>query len=371
MNATSPTRQKIRIAVVGLGFGAAFAPIYQAHPDVEAVALCDPDEPRLHALGESLGIPQADRFTALDDVLARADIDAVHLLTPVPLHAEQTLAVLGAGKHCACAVPMATKLDDLRQIVEAKRASGKNYMMMETAVYTREFLYAKDLLDRGELGSLTFLRGTYFQDIEGNYPLYWRTQPPMHYATHALSPLLALAGLRAESVCCLGSGRLRPDLQQPGGNTFPLQTAIFRLEGGELAAEVTRSWFQTARAYTEAFSVYGDRRGFEWQQREHEEPLLFTLEPLAPDQRGRHITSERVAPPDRLDLIPERLARFTHLGHGGSHPHLAHEFVRSIVEDRPSAIDATVGADWTAAGICANDSSLLDGERVRIPSFAA
>jgi predicted dehydrogenase len=357
---------QIRIAVVGLNFGAAFVPIYQNHPDVERVAVCDPDEARLNSVGERFGI--RERFSRLDDILA-SECDAVHLLTPVPRHVEQTLAVLGAGKHCACAVPMATDLDDLRRIIDAQRRSGKNYMMMETAVYTREFLFAQDLMARGEMGALTFLRGTYFQDLEGNYPAYWRAQPPMHYATHAIAPLLALARTRAARVCCFGSGTLRPDIQQSGGNTFPLETAIFQLAETNIAAEVTRSWFQTARPYTEAFSVYGDRRGFEWQQLEHEEPLLYTLEPLQPGRWGREVTAERVVTPDRVDLLPDSIAHFTEGGHGGSHPHLVHEFVRSIVEARRPAIDAVTAADWTAPGICAHESAMREGEPIAIPDF--
>lgn len=359
----------IRLAVVGLHFGAAFAPIYQQHPDVEKVVLCERDEPLLHRVGDRLGI--GDRFNSLEELLEADACDAVHLVTPVPLHAEQTVAVLEAGKHCACAVPMATELDDLRRIVAAQKASGKNYMMMETAVYTREFLYARDLHARGELGNLIFLRGTYFQDLEGDYAAYWRAQPPMHYITHALAPLLALAGTHAEKVCCLGSGRLRPDIQQPGGNIFPLQSALFPLAGTNLAAEVTRSWFQTARAYTEAFSAYGDRRGFEWQQLEHEDPVLFTLEPLQPGQRGRAVTAERVRTPFRPDLLPAQLASFASGGHGGSHPHLVHEFVRSIVEERSPAVDAVTSADWTAPGLCAHESALRGGELVVIPDFRA
>lgn len=361
---------RIRIAVVGLGFGAAFIPIYQRHPDVEQVVLCDPDESRLHRMGERFGVPA--RFTRLEDLLAADACDAVHLLTPVPLHVEQTLAVLAAGKHCACAVPMATDLGDLRRIIAARRRAGRNYMMMETAVYTREFLYVEDLHARGELGALTFLRGTYFQDLEGGYPAYWRAQPPMHYITHAVAPLLALAGTRAAKVCCFGSGRLRPDIQQPRGNVFPLQTAIFQLAGTTLAAEVTRSWFQTARAYTEAFSAYGDRKGFEWQQLEEEDPVLFTLEPLQDGQRGRHVSAERVRVPYRPDRLPAEIAAFTEGGgHGGSHPHLAHEFVRSIVEGRPSAIDAVTAAGWTAPGICAHASAEQAGKPVVIPVFSA
>ena len=358
----------LRIAVVGLHFGAAFAPIYQKHPDVEKVILCEQDEPLLHRVSEQLGI--AERFNGLDELLQADVCDAVHLFTPVPLHAEHTLAVLGAGKHCACAVPMATELDDLRRIVAAQQACGKNYMMMETGAYSREFFFVQDLLARGEMGALTFLRGTYHQDLEGSYPAYWRALPPMHYVTHALSPLLALAQKRVATVSCLGSGRLCPDLQQPDGNSFPLQTAIFQLAESTLCAEVTRSWFQTARDYIEAFSVYGDKRGFEWQQLDDEDPVLFTLQPLqSEEQRGRHATAERVQPPFRPDLVPAAIAPFANGGHGGSHPHLVHEFVRSIVEQRPSAIDTVTAANWTAPGICAHESALRGGELVAVPDF--
>ncbi len=358
----------MRIVVVGLHFGAEFVPIYQQHPDVERVAVCDLDESRLHRVGDRFGVE--DRFTRLEDLIEDESYDAVHLLTPVPLHGEQTLAVLNAGKHCACAVPMATSREDLWRIIAAQQASGKHYMMMETGTYTREFLFVQDLHARGELGTLTFLRGTYYQDLEGDYPTYWRAQPPMHYLTHAIAPLLALAQTRVDKVCCLGSGRLRPDIQQPGGNIFPLQTALFQLAGTNLAAEVTRSWFQVAHPYTETFSVYGDKRGFEWQL-EHEKPLLFTLEPVQPGRRGRSVTTTRVTVPDRADLLPDAIRRFTDSAHGGSHPHLVHEFVRSIVERRPPTIDAYTAADWTAPGICAHESALRGGEPVAIPDFRA
>ena len=356
----------IRLAVVGLHFGAAFVPIYQQHPDVAQVAVCDLDEPLLHRVADRFGV--AERFTRLEDVLAANDIDAVHLLTPVPLHVEQTLAVLAAGKHCACAVPMATSIDDLRRIIAAQHASGKKYMMMETAVYTREFLYVRDLHRDGKLGALTFLRGAHLQDVE-NYPDYWKSQPPMHYATHAVAPILALTQTRAATVRCLGSGRLRPDIQQPGGNIFPLETALFRLHGTDIAAEVTRSWFQTARGFIESFSVYGDKASFEWQQLHDEDPIQFTLEPVQPPHRGRPVTTERVQPPNRPDLLPETLWPFLDGGHGGSHPHLVHEFVRSIVKQRPPAVDALTAADWTAPGICAHESALQDGEAVVVPAF--
>jgi len=375
-------KRKCRVALVGLRFGAAFVPIYRAHPDVELVAICDSNPQVLADIGDRFQVER--RFDDLDQVLKSEDYDAVHLLTPIPLHARQSVAVLEAAKHCACTVPMATSIEDLSAIIAAQRRAHKNYMMMETAVYTRAFLFVEEMIGKGELGRIQFLRGAHYQDME-HWPPYWRGLPPMHYATHAVSPLLALARSRATVVHCFGSGQMREELRAACGNPYPVEVAIFQIEGREIAAEATRSLFQTARAYTESFTVYGEKATFEWQQIEEEQPVVFRMEQLPPGER-RPVTASRIAVPDRQDLLPPQIAPFTqkHLvpgpgpehpsilqggGHGGSHPHLVHEFVRSIVEDRKPRIDAVTAADWTSVGICAHESAMTGGGRVLVPRF--
>ena len=202
--------KKLSVAIVGLRFGGAFPPIYLQHPDVGHVAVCDANEELLHTYGERFKIER--RFARFEDVLADREIDAVHLVTGIPLHTQMTLAALRAGKHCACTVPMATSIADLRAIVAEQRKCGKNYMMMETAVYTYHFLLAREMQRRGEFGRIQFLRGAHYQDME-HWPDYWMGLPPMWYATHAIAPLLALTGSRATKVHCLGSGVMREELR--------------------------------------------------------------------------------------------------------------------------------------------------------------
>jgi len=375
------SRKSLHVALVGMGFGGSFAGIYLKHPAIRALTIVDTDEKALIATGDLFQIPR--RTTRLDDVIQSSDIDAVHLVTPIPLHAEQTVRVLESGKHCACTVPAATSIADLKRIVAAQRKSGKCYMMMETSVYTRYFLYAKTLQAEGGCGNIQMLRGAHYQDME-NWPPYWMGLPPMWYATHAISPLLAIAGTRAERVHCFGSGVMRDELKSQYNNPFPAETAIYRLDGHPAAMEVTRTLFHTVRQYTEGFCIYGEKKTLEWMM-EPEEPLLQTIGDLVPGRRGTGNTMERVTPPDRPDLLPESIQRFTvggtfddtnpqlafktGGGHHGSHPHLVHEFVSSIVENRKPAIDAVTAADWTAAGICAHESALNEGKEVLIPDF--
>lgn len=346
----------MHVAVVGLGFGRAFVPLYREHPEVNRITLCDQDEDSVRAA--QADAPDARTARDLAEVLEDPSVDCVHLLTPLPLHYEQQLQVLKAGRNCACAVTMGQTLEELGEVVEAVKQADTTYMMMETGVYTREFLFAREL----DLGEITYLRGDYYQDLDATYPEYWKTVPPMHYATHITGPMLAMAGTRASRVSCVGSGR-------PRNGIPPLQTAHFQLEGHPAVMQATRAWYQSAKQYVEGFSVYGDRKGFEWQQLEHEDPVVYELEPVHMTHRWRDCPGTRVKAPFRPDLLPDELKPYAEGGHGGSHAHLVHEFVSAVAEGRKSAVDEVTAANWCAAGICANLSSERNGEWVTVPAF--
>jgi predicted dehydrogenase len=367
--------RKIRVAIVGLGFGAEFIPIYQAHPDAEMYAICQRTRSKLDQVGDRFGIKT--RYTSYEDLLKDPNVDAVHINSPIGDHAPQSIAALKAGKHVASTVPAATTVDECRQIVEGQRKSGKVYMMMETVVYSREYLFVKELYDKGELGRIQFLRGSHQQDMEG-WPGYWEGFPPMHYATHCVSPCLALLGKHAESVVCHGSGRIDEKLIPKYGSPFAIETATFKIRDSDVVAEVTRSLFNTARQYRESFDAYGDKKAFEWQQVENEEPVIHTRGKPEPE------IPQRVKVPDYAQRLPEPIRRFTqpaaiqdaeHLsfiqggGHGGSHPHLVHNFLQAVLGKQPALPDAATSVNWTMVGICAHQSALKGGERIAIPVF--
>src|SRR6266567_7078582 len=146
--------RKTNVAIVGLGFGAEFIPIYQRHPDANMYAICQRTKKKLDVIGDAFGVE--NRYEDFKELLKDPLVDAVHINSPIPDHAWQSIAALKAGKHVACTVPMATSIEDCRKIVELVERTKKKYMMMETVVYAREFLYMKDLYDRGDLGKIQF-----------------------------------------------------------------------------------------------------------------------------------------------------------------------------------------------------------------------
>jgi len=365
--------RKLQVAIVGLGFGAEFIPIYQRHPDAELWAVCQRSEEALNEIGDQFGL--ARRYTSFEELLQEPELDAVHINTPIAAHAPMSLAALRAGKHVACTVPMATTVEECLQLVGAERASGKTYMMMETAVFTREFLYAQELYRQGKLGRIQFLRGSHQQNMSlPGWPGYWYGMPPMHYATHAVSPLLHLAGARAESVVCFGSGKIRDAYVEKYGSPFAVETALVSLDADGLACEVTRSLFDTIRQYRESFDVYGTEGSFEWEQIIGDGPVLYS----------GFEDAERVEVPDYAHYLPAEIAPFTtggvydeeheHTsfiqggGHGGSHPHLVHEFVSAVLEGRKPVGHGAEAANWTLTGICAHESAMKGGERLTIPT---
>jgi len=120
--------KKINVAIVGLGFGSEFIPIYQRHPDANMYAICQRTRKKLDAIGDAFGVER--RYTDLKDLLKDPGVDVVHINSPIPDHAWQTIAALKAGKHVACTVPMATSIEDCRKIVDLAKQTRRKYMMM-------------------------------------------------------------------------------------------------------------------------------------------------------------------------------------------------------------------------------------------------
>ncbi len=363
----------VNVAMVGLGFGAEFIPIYQRHPNANIYAICRRDVAEMNKVGDRFGIEK--RYTTFEEVLADPNVDFVHINSPIPDHGWMSIAALKAGKHVMCTVPMATTIEECQEICELVKKSGLKYMMAETVVYSREFLFIREMYQKGELGKIQYMAASHPQDMDG-WPAYWEKMIPMHYATHVVSPVLGLVNGRAEYVSCFGSGALREDIAKKSGNKYAVETCHIKIKDSDIAAHIWRFLFDTARQYRESFDVYGTKKSFEWTLVENEPHVIHTA------KKPEAEIASKVEVPDYAHLLPEPIRMFTqsiqdaeHLsfiqggGHGGSHPHLVHEFVSALVENRDPWPNATLSANWTCVGICAHQSTEKGGEIVRLPEF--
>ncbi len=336
-------------------------------------AICRRNVAELNAVGDRFGI--AKRYTDYKQVLADPDIDFVHINSPIPDHGWMSIEALKAGKHVMCTVPMSTSIDECEQICKLVQETGLKYMMAETVVYSREFLFLKQMYESGELGKIQYMAASHPQDMDG-WPEYWERMIPMHYATHVVSPVLGLVNGRAEYVSCFGSGTIREDLAKKSGNKYAVESCHIKIKDSDVAAHIWRFLFDTARQYRESFDVYGTKKSFEWSLVENEPHILHTAKKPEPE------IASKIEVPDFAHLLPEPIRMFTksiqdaeHLsfiqggGHGGSHPHLVNEFLSALDANRDPWPNAVQSANWTCVGICAHQSTEQGGKIVELPKF--
>jgi len=117
-------------------------------------------------------------FTELGKALSDPAIDAVYVASPVALHAEQTVASLGARKHVLCEKPVAMNFAQAEAMADASRQSGR---VCGVAYYRR--LYPKlrrtrELIAEGVIGKPVLVEANYHGWLESE-ERGWLRDPAM------------------------------------------------------------------------------------------------------------------------------------------------------------------------------------------------
>ena len=97
-------------------------------------------------------------YTRYDQLLDDPDIDAVELLTPTPLHADQSIAALQAGKHVSCQKPMARNLQEAGRVAQAVAKADTFFRVTENFLYYPPLVKAKELIASGVIGDPNIVR---------------------------------------------------------------------------------------------------------------------------------------------------------------------------------------------------------------------
>ena len=160
---------RLRLAIVGCGnISRLNAPGYLQHPRCDVVALCDPVPGRAKRRAAEWGI-RPRLYEDLAHVLDDSAVDAVELLTPTWMHADQIVAALGAGKHVSCQKPLAITVAEADRVAAAVARARTIFRVTENFLYYPPIVKAKALLDAGAIGepSLVRIHTTRAQRIEG------------------------------------------------------------------------------------------------------------------------------------------------------------------------------------------------------------
>lgn len=153
---------KVRWGIIGPGAIAAnFAQGLKECESGELVAIASRSADRLQAFGDRFGVAQNKRFNTYAEMCKDPDIDAIHIATPHPFHAEQALMVIRAGKHVSVEKPMALNEAEARAIVEAAAQQGVFFQEAYMYLHHPQITRLVEILREGSLGAIQHIKSLF------------------------------------------------------------------------------------------------------------------------------------------------------------------------------------------------------------------
>ena len=142
--------------------------------DAEYVAVCDSDLDRARSFADITGA----RIVTTDpaDVINSPDVDVAYVCVPTSSHKDIVLQAAAAGKHVFCEKPLATNMDDVREMVAAVETAGVKHGVGLILRHSPIFTVLKSLSEDATLGSLMAItfRDDQFFPVQGHYGSDWR-----------------------------------------------------------------------------------------------------------------------------------------------------------------------------------------------------
>jgi len=200
-------KASINVGIVGTGFiGPAHLEALRRN-NVRVTGLAEQDAEQATEKAEQLGIEKA--YESYDAMLADPIIKVVHLATPNYLHYPHAKAALEAGKHVVCEKPLSMDSQQSADLVRIAKDTGLVNVINFNIRFYPMAQQARQMVQRGELGNLFILQGSYLQDwlllpTDWN----WRLEPELggtlravgDIGSHWLDLMTFVTGLKVEQV---------------------------------------------------------------------------------------------------------------------------------------------------------------------------
>ena len=375
--AVNTAPRKVRIGVVGGGFGTSFQ--WHEHPDCVVEAVSDLRPERREGLMRTYRCSKS--YNSLEELVLDRNIDAVGVFTEGPNHVKHVIEVMKHGKHAISAVPasLGGGVEEAERLLDAVKKYGLTYMMAETSYYQQPTISARRFQQQGKFGTVTYYEAEY--QHAGLEVLYfengkrtWRHGlAPMHYQTHCTAFVTGVTGERLTEVVCHGWGDDDPICKDNVyRNPFWNESAMFKTDRGH--AFRCNVWWKGAHRGTERAQWIGDRMSFYCGDPNGLGPVIVRSAEgrKEKDDAGfvRDLPElERYEQPDwwKTDMLPEPLRHDS--GHHGSHTFLTHEFIDALTHDRRPTVDIYEALAYTVPGIVAHESALQGGALMKVPQF--
>ncbi|GGD78330.1 Gfo/Idh/MocA family protein [Paenibacillus nasutitermitis] len=194
---------KIRVGMIGTGGIAGWhARQLLELPEVQITALADTSKANQDAFIEKFGLQDAKTFSDYQDMLEAAELDAVVICSPHTLHFQQANDVLSKGLHVLIEKPMTCSSAEAELLIRTAEQAGRVMQVSYQRHFQPEFLYIRDAIASGEIGKLTSVTASLYQEWRQGTTGSWRANPAlsgggflMDSGSHIIDVLLWTTGL--------------------------------------------------------------------------------------------------------------------------------------------------------------------------------
>ena len=139
----------LKVGLVGVGgISGAHIPAWQSMEDVELVALCDVRPEQMTRY------PELRRYTDMDDMLAKEQLDILDICLPTYLHADAAVKAMERGIHVLSEKPVSLKTEDVHRLYETAKRNNVCFMVAQVLRFWPEYVYLKEIYDSGRYGKL-------------------------------------------------------------------------------------------------------------------------------------------------------------------------------------------------------------------------
>jgi predicted dehydrogenase len=279
----------IKVGVAGLGFiGPAHIEAIRRIPGIEVVAISETSEELAKSKAEQFGIP---KYFGNFNELLKEDIDCVHICTPNFLHYEMAKTALLAGKHVVCEKPLATTIAEGQELLKLAQEKGLVHVVHFNIRYYPLVRQMKVMREKGELGEVYSIIGSYLQDWLFYATDYnWRLEPELSgkskaiadIGSHLMDLLEYISGLKITEVMAdfktihpvrkkplkpvetfTGKMLLPEDYAEVPISTEDYATVMLRFDNGNKGV-ITVSQVAAGRKNRLSLEISGSKQTFAW-----------------------------------------------------------------------------------------------------------
>lgn len=161
----------LKIGLIGIGaMGRTHFGCYGNNPNAQVTALCDVEERKREgdwgantlnigaAKEDAVDLSGVEVFADANQLIERADVDAIDICLPTPMHAPLALAALRAGKHVLCEKPMAWTPEDCAAMEQAAQEHGVKLLVGHCLRYWPHYIHAQQTIESGAYGKVLYAK---------------------------------------------------------------------------------------------------------------------------------------------------------------------------------------------------------------------